>query len=227
MGFRIVLLGAPGAGKGTQAQRIAASRAIPHVSTGDIFRDHLQRNSDLAREIEPYMESGSLVPDELTCAIVARRLSESDCSHGYVLDGFPRSLEQAETLESLLGQRAEKLDVAFDLEVSDKEIVERLTARRMCPVCGAIYNLKYDPPRESEDRCSRNGCAGALIRRPDDTAETIRQRLAIFHETTEPIRKFYDERGILRTVVADNLMPEAVFVKFESVLNAMQAARRS
>jgi len=226
VGFRIVLLGAPGAGKGTQAQRIAAARKIPHVSTGDIFRNHLQRNSDLAREIEPYMESGSLVPDELTCAIVARRLSEPDCGSGFVLDGFPRSLQQAEALERLLGQRDQKLDVALDLAVADEEIVERLTARRTCPECGAIYNLKYDPPRNSDSRCSRNGCNGVLIRRADDTVETIRQRLVIYHETTEPIRAFYVERGLLKSVVADNLTPEAVFGKFEDILCAMEEGRR-
>ncbi|MBX7259004.1 MAG: adenylate kinase [Candidatus Hydrogenedentes bacterium] len=225
--MRIVLLGAPGAGKGTQAQRIAAARKMPHVSTGDIFRDHLQRKTDLAREIEPYMESGSLVPDELTCAIVAQRLCEPDCRGGYVLDGFPRSLRQAETLERLLGERTEKLDVALDIQVSDHEIVERLTARRVCPECGAIYNLKYDPPRNGDTRCSKNGCTGTLMRRPDDTAETIRQRLLIYHETTEPIRMFYDERGLLRTVVSDNLTPEAVFVKFEEILCAMEAAGKA
>lgn len=170
------------------------------------------------------MESGSLVPDALTCAIVARRLSEPDCRRGYVLDGFPRSLAQAETLERLLGERSEKVDVALDLQVSDEEIVERLTARRVCPECGAIYNLKYDPPRNGDSQCSRNGCQGVLMRRPDDTAETIRQRLVIYHETTEPIRVFYDERGLLRTVVSDNLTPEAVFRTFEEILCAMEAA---
>jgi adenylate kinase len=224
VGLRIVIMGAPGAGKGTQAKRIAAARDIPHVSTGDIFRFHLRTQSEMARNVKPFMDSGELVPDDFTCAVVAERLARSDCREGYILDGFPRSAPQAEAFDRLLAETGNRLDVALELEVSEDEIVDRLSARRTCPVCGAIYNLKFDPPPAGDSLCGLKGCQGKLVRRADDDAETVRQRLWIYRTTTEPILQFYRERGLLRTVTGDRLPPNAVFAKFEEILCALEAA---
>ncbi len=221
VGLRIVILGAPGAGKGTQARRLAASRGIPHVSTGDIFRSHLGEDTDFARKIKPFMETGALVPDELTCSIVEKRLADPDCRAGYILDGFPRSQPQAEALECMLVDRGERVDVAIDLEVPDEEIVARLSARRTCAVCGTIYNLKFNPPKGGGKYCERDGCTGELVRRPDDNEETIRQRLAVYHQMTRPILEFYRSRGLLRSVQGD-LAPDAVFAKVEDILCALE-----
>lgn len=221
MGLRIVILGAPGAGKGTQARRLASRRRLPHISTGDIFRRHLTEDTAFSRKIRPYMESGALVPDELTCAIVEERLAGLDCDSGYVLDGFPRSLAQAETLDLLLEKRGERLDAAICLVVPDDEIVARLSARRTCPVCGTIYNLKFDPPKGDPARCARNGCAGVLVQRPDDNEETIRQRLVVYHQMTEPIEAFYQERGLLKPVPGD-IAPDDVSAKIEEILCALE-----
>lgn len=224
MGLRIIILGAPGAGKGTQARRLAARRNLPHVSTGDIFRAHLTRDTDFSREIRPYMESGALVPDNLTCAIVEERLAEPDCAKGYVLDGFPRSLSQAETLEQLLNERGERIDTAINLAVPDDEIVARLSARRTCATCGTIYNLKFDPPEGDGTHCTQNGCNGLLVQRPDDNEETIRQRLVVYHQMTEPIIAFYRTRGLLRSIPGD-IAPDDVSTKIEEILCALEVVR--
>lgn len=223
VGLRIVILGAPGAGKGTQARRLAARKNIPHISTGDIFRGHLTQDTAFARKIRPFMESGTLVPDDLTCAVVEERLALFDCDNGYVLDGFPRSLPQADALNDLMIKRDERLDAAICLEVPDDEIVARLSARRTCPVCGTIYNLKFDPPVGDSTRCSRNGCTGILVQRPDDNEETIRQRLVVYHQMTEPIVAFYRERGHLKPIPGD-IEPDDVSAKIEEILCALKVA---
>ncbi len=218
MDLRIVLLGAPGAGKGTQAQRIAEAKGLPHISTGDIFRAHLRDGTDLGKQVQAFMAEGKLVPDELTCDIVAQRLGETDCSHGYILDGFPRSVPQAENLERLLTAQGDRIDIAVSIDVDDDAIVERLSARRSCPKCGAIYNLRFSPPKQ-DNVCDRPECGGAeLVQREDDQEDTIRERLRVYHETTEPIVAFYDERGLLSTVAATPLSPEEVFKEIESIL---------
>lgn len=218
---RIVLLGGPGAGKGTQAMRLAEEFGIPHISTGAYFRDQLERETELGERIRVFMDTGSLVPDELTCEVVESRLKEPDCARGYVLDGFPRSLPQARILDELLAARGETLDVAIDLEVPDEEIVARLTARRTCPVCGKIFNLKFDPPTSDGKRCNRTGCDGSLVTRADDTEETVRERIRIYHQTTEPIIKYYKERGLLHVVVEGGLGPDEVFDKVEEVVHSL------
>lgn len=167
------------------------------------------------------MDTGSLVPDELTCEVVESRLKEPDCTRGYVLDGFPRSLPQARILDELLAARGETLDVAIDLEVPDEEIVARLTARRTCPVCGKIFNLIFDPPSKDGKRCDRTGCDGSLVTRADDTEETVRERIRIYHRTTEPIIKYYKERGLLHIVVEGALGPDEVFDKVEEVVHSL------
>ncbi|NUM54454.1 MAG: adenylate kinase [Candidatus Hydrogenedentes bacterium] len=219
--MRIVLLGGPGAGKGTQAMRLAEAFGIPHISTGAYFRDQLERETELGERIREYMDSGSLVPDELTCEVVESRLKEPDCKNGYVLDGFPRSLPQARILDRMLAARGDSLDVAIDLEVPDEEIVARLTARRLCPVCGKIFNLKFDPPSSDGKRCDRTGCSGQLVTRSDDTEETVRERIRIYHRTTEPIVKYYKERGLLHVVVEGALGPDQVFAKVENVVHRL------
>lgn len=221
MGFRIVMLGAPGAGKGTQAKRIAATRSLPHISTGDIFRAHLRDGTALGKHVREYLDAGKLVPDELTCEIVADRLGEADCANGYILDGFPRSVPQADNLAGVLREQGERLDVAINIDVSDEEIIGRLTARRTCPECGRIYNLKFDPPKQ-EGVCDEDGAA--LVQRKDDQEETIRERLKVYHGTTEPIIAFYEEQGILKTVSGNQVAPDAVFAKIEETLAALESS---
>ncbi|MCC6491324.1 MAG: adenylate kinase [Candidatus Hydrogenedentes bacterium] len=223
MGLRIVILGAPGAGKGTQARKLAEKRGIPHISTGDIFRAHLSEGTEFARQIDPYMKSGALVPDELTIAIVEERLGRPDCRDGYVLDGFPRSLEQTQALERMTASQGPGIDAAIDLRVPDDELVARMGARRTCAECGTIYNLKFNPPKGGGMRCDRNGCGGQLVQRPDDNEDTIRQRLFIYHKTAGPIYEYYEERGILHIVRGD-VSPEVVFATVEDIVCGVEVA---
>jgi len=222
---RIVMLGAPGAGKGTQAKRIAEIYGIPQISTGDIFRAHLKQGTELGRQVKRYLDSGELAPDALTCEIVADRLGENDCANGYILDGFPRSLPQAQALDRLLEGRGESLDVALDIQVADEQIVERLSARRFCPVCGAVFNLKFSPPPPDGHRCGGVGPVVQLEQRSDDNEETVRNRLRVYHEITEPIVTYYREKGILREVPAAGLDPNEVFERIEEVLGEVGASR--
>lgn len=219
------MLGAPGAGKGTQAKRVAQAQGQPHISTGDIFRDHLQRDTALGKQVRLYLESGRLVPDTLVCEVVADRITEGDCADGYVLDGFPRSLPQAEALDQRLEGQGEQVAVAINLEVPDDEIIERLTARRHCPECGAIYNTKFRPPRRP-GFCDKDQDV-ALVQRSDDKEQTIRERLRIYHETTKPILAFYEKKGVLRSVPGTGLSPDEVFANIEDVLSGLGVAKVS
>ena len=215
---RIVILGGPGAGKGTQARKIAKKFGIPHISTGDIFRSHLENKTDLGKKIEEYMTSGQLVPDSLACQIVVERLAQSDCSSGYILDGFPRSLPQAEALEQMLADRGEGLDVTLVLNVDDEEIVGRLAGRRICPNCGRIFNLKYKQP-EREGYCNNDGCEDVqLEHREDDREAVIRKRLAVYHETTEPLLDFYTDRALRQDVGGPNQTPDEIAAQIEEIL---------
>ncbi|MFP6582103.1 MAG: adenylate kinase [Candidatus Hydrogenedentota bacterium] len=224
MAGRIIILGGPGAGKGTQARRIAKKFDIPQISTGDIFRSHTEQQTEIGQKIEEYMNSGQLVPDPLACQIVVERLAQSDCSSGYILDGFPRSLPQAEALEQLLADRGEGLDVALVLKVADEEIVERLAARRTCPKCGKIYNLIFKQPKR-DGYCDAEGCDTIeLVQREDDTEATIRKRLAVYHETTEPLLDFYTERDLRRDVGGPNQTPEKIAAQIEEILMAKGAS---
>lgn len=224
MARRIVLLGGPGAGKGTQARRISQKYGLPHISTGDIFRAHTENGTAIGKKIEGYVNSGQLVPDSLVCEIVAGRLAEDDCKSGYILDGFPRSGPQAEELDRLLGERGESLDVAIDLVVSDDEMVARLSARRTCPECGKIYNLKFNPPKEAE-KCDEPGCHGAaLAQREDDKEETIRARLKVYHDTTEPVVSFYDAKGLRKSIDGEHAGPDDVASKIEEIVSEPGAA---
>jgi len=209
------MLGAPGAGKGTQAKRIAEVHGLPHISTGDIFRAHLKAGTPLGLQVRQYLDAGQLVPDALTCEIVAERTVQPDCAKGYILDGFPRSLPQAEEFQRLLTERGAKIDYAINIDVTDAEIIERLTARRSCPTCGAIYNLKFQPPK-SANLCDND--AEPLIQRVDDQEATILNRLSVYHETTEPIIAYYEQQGVLETICGTGSTPDAIFTKVEEIL---------
>lgn len=214
---RLVLLGAPGAGKGTQAKRLAAAYGVRHISTGDMFRAEVEADTALGREVKAFLDSGRLVPDELTVRLLERRLQEAPAS-GFLLDGFPRTEAQARALDRLLERLGRPLDLVVLLAVPDEELVSRLTARRQCPQCGAIYNMRFAPPRNDEicDELDRHGEV-KLVRRSDDDEETVRRRLEVFHENTEPVIGYY-RRADLLTAVEAGADPETVFERILEVL---------
>lgn len=195
--MRLILLGPPGAGKGTQASVLSGLLGVPHISTGDIFRRAIQEGTPLGKKVEAYLKSGGLVPDELTVEIVKERLSQPDCQRGFLLDGFPRTIPQAQALDAWLEARGEKLDAVINLQVSEEELMARLTGRRICPQCGATYHLKYDPPQRDEI-CDR--CGSPLIQREDDRPETVSKRLATYRQQTQPLINYYKERNLLKGV---------------------------
>lgn len=192
--MRLVLVGPPGAGKGTQAQFISSHLSIPKISTGDIFRANVSGNTGLGRKAKEYMDRGDLVPDEVTIAMVRDRLAEEDAQEGFLLDGFPRNVPQAETLKKILAEMDRKLDVVLELVVDDDEVVRRLSGRRTCRKCGRIWHEIFDPPTKS-GIC--DVCGGELFQRDDDREETIRHRLEVYQEQTAPLASFYADEGIL------------------------------
>ena len=195
--MKIIMLGAPGAGKGTQAKMIAEKYAIPHVSTGDIFRANIKNCTELGKEAKKYMDQGKLVPDELTVKILLDRVAQPDCANGYVLDGFPRTIPQAEVLDKALRELGDKIDYAINVDVPDENIVNRMGGRRACVGCGATYHIKYNAPKV-ENTCDT--CGGELIIRDDDKPETVQNRLSVYHEQTQPLIDFYEKQGVLKTV---------------------------
>src|ERR1700759_5324586 len=192
--MRLVLVGPPGAGKGTQAQYIAAHLAVPQISTGDIFRANVSQGTPLGKQAREYMDAGDLVPDEITIAMVQDRLSEPDAASGFLLDGFPRTVPQAIQLDDMLSELGSKLDVVLELVVHDSEVVRRLSGRRTCRNCGHIWHVDFDPPTV-EGAC--DNCGGELFQRDDDQPEPIRHRLEVYYEQTSPLVGYYAERGIL------------------------------
>ena len=214
--MKIIMLGAPGAGKGTQAKKIAAKYQIPHISTGDIFRANIKNGTELGNKAKEYMEKGLLVPDELTCDLVVDRIGQEDCKNGYVLDGFPRTIHQAEALKAALEKRGEKMDFAIDVDVPDENIVRRMSGRRACLGCGSTYHIEHIPPK-TEGIC--DVCGGKLVLRDDDAPETVQNRLKVYHEQTQPLLDFYGKEGILKTVDG-TLEMEAVFEKITEILGA-------
>jgi adenylate kinase len=195
--MNLVLLGPPGAGKGTQAARIIEKYAIPHISTGDIFRKNIKEGTELGKKAQEYMNKGELVPDSLVIEIALDRLNEDDCKVGFLLDGFPRTVEQAEALDAYLADKGQQVDKVLDMDVKKEILMERLTGRRVCKDCGATYNVVGMPPKK-EGVC--DVCGGELGTRADDAPETVRKRLAVFHAETEPLKAFYEKRGKLRSV---------------------------
>ena len=195
--MKIIMLGAPGAGKGTQAKRIAEQYSIPHISTGDIFRANIKNNTELGKKAKSYMDQGLLVPDELTCDLVVDRIKQDDCKRGYIVDGFPRTILQAQALDAALASMNDKMDYAIDVDVPDENIVSRMSGRRACVGCGATYHVVYNAPK-AEGIC--DACGEKLILRDDDKPETVQKRLTVYHEQTQPLIDYYKNAGILRTV---------------------------
>ncbi len=195
--MKIVMLGAPGAGKGTQAKMIAAKYGIPHISTGDIFRANIKNGTELGEKAKKYMDQGLLVPDELTLELIMDRFAQDDCKNGYVLDGFPRTIAQAEALTESLKAKGDALDFAIDVDVPDENIVKRMGGRRACVACGGTYHILYNPPMK-QGICDL--CGGELSIRKDDLPETVLKRLAVYHEQTQPLIDYYTREGILKSV---------------------------
>jgi adenylate kinase len=192
--MKIIMLGAPGAGKGTQAKRIADKWQIPHISTGDIFRANIKNGTELGKKAKTYMDQGLLVPDELVVDLVVDRVKQDDCKNGYVLDGFPRTIPQAESLDEALAAIGEKIDYAINIEVPDENIIRRMSGRRACVSCGATYHLVHIPTKV-EGICDR--CGSELILRDDDKPETVQKRLKVYHEQTQPLIDYYTEKNVL------------------------------
>ncbi len=212
--MKIVMLGAPGAGKGTQAKMIAEKYQIPHISTGDIFRSNIKNGTELGKKAKEYMDQGLLVPDELTVDLVTDRLGQDDCRKGYILDGFPRTIPQAEALAGALAKRGEKLDYAIDVDVPDENIVKRMSGRRACTGCGATYHVVHNPSKKG-DLCEV--CGEPLVLRDDDKPETVQKRLTVYHDQTQPLIDYYKGQGILKTV--DGTQPmDAVFTAITRIL---------
>lgn len=212
--MKIIMLGAPGAGKGTQAKMIAEKYQVPHISTGDIFRANIKEGTELGKEAKKYMDQGLLVPDELTVKILLDRVAKADCKNGYVLDGFPRTIPQAEVLENALKDLGDAIDYAIDVDVPDENIVKRMSGRRACLSCGATYHIEHVPPKK-DGIC--NTCNSELVLRDDDKPETVQNRLSVYHEQTQPLIDFYTKRNILRTVDGTKDMKD-VFAAIVSIL---------
>ena len=203
--MRAVLVGPPGAGKGTQAQFLSSHLSIPKISTGDIFRDNVSHGTALGRQAQGYMERGDLVPDEVTIAMVTDRLADDDTGAGFLLDGFPRNVPQAETLEKMLSAVDTRLDVVLELVVDDDEVVRRLSGRRTCRRCGRVWHVAFDPPSRPSI-C--DDCGGELFQRDDDREETIRHRLEVYQQQTAPLVAFYADEGILLGIDATGPVDE-------------------
>ena len=214
--MKIIMLGAPGAGKGTQAKMIADKYGIPHISTGDIFRANIKNGTELGKKAKTYMDQGLLVPDELVVDLVADRIVKEDCVNGFVLDGFPRTIPQAEALDVALTNLGAKIDYAINVEVPDENIVTRMSGRRACVACGATYHLVHIPTKV-EGICDR--CGAELILRDDDKPETVMKRLAVYHEQTQPLIDYYTKQGALVEVDGTVIMSE-VFAAIVDILGA-------
>ena len=195
--MKIIMLGAPGAGKGTQAKMIAEKYSIPHISTGDIFRANIKNGTELGKEAKKYMDQGLLVPDELTVKILLDRVAQPDCTNGYVLDGFPRTIPQAEVLDKALNELGDQIDYAINVEVPDENIIRRMGGRRACLNCGATYHIEHIPPK-AEGICDT--CGKELVLRDDDKPETVKNRLEVYHNQTQPLIEFYSAKGVLKNV---------------------------
>ena len=214
--MKIIMLGAPGAGKGTQAKMIADKFNIPHISTGDIFRANIKNGTELGKKAKEYMDKGQLVPDELTVEILLDRVANDDCKNGYVLDGFPRTIPQADVLDKELTKLGDKVDFAINVDVPDENIVRRMSGRRACLKCGATYHIEHIPPKK-EGICDK--CGSELVQRDDDKPETVQNRLSVYHEQTQPLIDYYDKKNILKSVDGTKDMQE-VFSDIVNILNA-------
>jgi adenylate kinase len=214
----LVLMGLPGAGKGTQADKIVVKYNIPHISTGDIFRAAIKEGTELGLKAKSFMDQGALVPDEVTIGIVRERLSKDDCVNGFLLDGFPRTVAQAEALDTMLADLDRKIDYVINIDVDQSILMERLTGRRICKNCGATYHLVFNPPAK-EGVCDR--CAGELYQRADDNAETVHNRLEVNIQQTKPLLNFYEDKGYLRNINGQQDI-DKVFADIEELLGGLK-----
>ena len=212
--MKIIMLGEPGAGKGTQAMRITEKYQIPHISTGDIFRANIKAETELGKEAKTYIDKGLLVPDEVTENMVLDRIDQPDCNGGYILDGYPRTIPQADFLWDALAAKGEAIDYAINIRVSDDAIIERIAGRRACPKCGSTYHLAYAAP-EREGLCDK--CGAELYLRDDNRPETVKKHLEVFHEISEPLIKYFNAKGVLHTVDGTQEM-EQVFQDITDIL---------
>lgn len=211
-------MGLPGAGKGTQAEKIVDQYGIPHISTGDMFRAAMKEGTDLGLKAKSYMDQGALVPDEVTIGIVRERLSKDDCTKGFLLDGFPRTVPQAEALENILAELSRKIDYVINIDVDKDILMERLTGRRICKNCGATYHLLFNPPAK-EGICDR--CGGELYQRADDNAETVQNRLDVNMKQSQPLLDFYESKGYLKTINGQRDINE-VFADIQQLLGGLK-----
>ena len=214
--MKVIMLGAPGAGKGTQAKQIADKYSIPHISTGDIFRANIKNGTELGKKAKTFMDQGLLVPDELVVELVADRIQQDDCKNGFVLDGFPRTIPQAEALDAALAKINEKMDYAIDVDVPDENIITRMSGRRACLNCGATYHI-VSIPTKVEGIC--DCCGSPVVLRDDDKPETVKKRLEVYHEQTQPLIDYYKKKDILKTVNGVQPM-EDVFKAIVEILGA-------
>lgn len=212
--MKIVMLGAPGAGKGTQAKKIADLCKVPHISTGDIFRANIKQGTELGKKAKTYMDAGELVPDELVCDLVVDRIQQDDCTEGFILDGFPRTIPQAEALTNALNAIEQKMEYALNIDVPDENIIHRMAGRRACVGCGATYHVEFNPPKV-QDVC--DVCGEALILRDDDKPETVMNRLNVYHEQTKPLIDYYEKQGIVHTIDGTQTMDQ-VFSDIRKIL---------
>jgi len=214
--MKIIMLGAPGAGKGTQAKKIAAKYEIPHISTGDIFRANIKEGTELGKKAKSFIDQGLLVPDEVTIGMLLDWIHEADCKNGYILDGFPRTITQAESLTEALAANGEAIDFALNVDVPDANIVNRMAGRRACLKCGATYHIQFAAPKK-EGICDK--CGSELVLRDDDKPETVQKRLEIYHDQTHPLIEYYEKKGVLHTVDGTQTM-EDVFKNITDILGA-------
>mgnify|MGYP005896865667 CR=1 FL=1 len=214
--MKIIMLGAPGAGKGTQAKKIADLCNIPHISTGDIFRANIKQGTELGKKAKTYMDAGDLVPDELVCDLVVDRIQQDDCTKGFILDGFPRTIPQAEALTNALNAIEQKMEYALNIDVPDENIIHRMAGRRACVGCGATYHVEFNPTKK-EGIC--DVCGEELILRDDDKPETVLERLDVYHKQTQPLIDYYNEQGVLRSVDGTIDMND-VFAAINDILGA-------
>ncbi len=216
--MNLILLGAPGAGKGTQAKMIAEKYGLAHIATGDILREAVAKGTKLGMKAKEYMDRGELVPDEIVIGIVRERFKEPDCQKGFILDGFPRTLPQAEALDKMLEELGMKVDAVINIAVPEEEVVRRIAYRRTCRKCGAVYHLIYAPPKE-DNRCDK--CGGELYQREDDKEETVRERYRVYRERTEPLIEYYRKKGLLYEVDGTKSIEE-VFKQIEEILEKIK-----
>lgn len=216
--MNLVLMGLPGAGKGTQAEKIVDKYGIPHISTGDMFRAAMKDETELGLKAKSFMDKGELVPDEVTIGIVRERLSKEDCEKGFLLDGFPRTVPQADALESILSDLGKKLDFVINVQVDKDILMERLTGRRICKSCGATYHLVFNPPAQA-DVCDR--CGGELYQRADDNEETVNNRLEVNIKQSQPLLDFYGSKGYLRDIDGQQDI-QKVFLDLDTLLSTLK-----